>query len=63
MTPTGAAIVAAVRTDEQLPKHFQVKRSGSAPESGSMKVPDLTGNADRRDGNGQRPDFPLGNEH
>ena len=28
VTPTGAAIVAAVRTDEQLPKHFQVKKIG-----------------------------------
>ena len=28
VTPTGAAIVAAVRTDEQLPKHFHVKKIG-----------------------------------
>ena len=39
VTPTGAAIVAAVRTDEQLPKHFHVKKSGSARESGTMKAP------------------------
>ena len=40
VTPTGAAIVAAIRTKDKLPEEFEIKKIGLEPENVSMNVPE-----------------------
>ena len=40
VTPTGAAIVAAIRTKDKLPEEFEIKKIGVGPENVSMNVPE-----------------------
>lgn len=41
VTPTGAAIAAAIRTDEQLPDHFTIRRTGLGAGKRTYKCPGI----------------------
>lgn len=43
VTPTGAAIAAAIKTKDQLPKEFVIRKQGSVPETVSMNVREFSG--------------------